>query len=132
MQQSQRPQHPLNRTPRPQAMRPVALCMLLLLSLLASLWQVGQHAPRHGLTTTSSATPSEERPGEKQLEEESPAKLRRVANLRAPRAAQPYPSQQRTTAVARILDAQIPAPPRQAHHALTSPRLQRGQAPPLA
>ncbi len=133
MQQPQRPQHLAIRAPRSRAMRPAALCLLLLLSLLASLWQVGQHAPRHGIAAASSAT-GEERPGgETHLEEESPAKLRRVASLRAPRAAQSHPAQVSGHHDAgRLARSLIPPAPRQAHHALTSPRQQRGQAPPLA
>lgn len=133
----QAPRHPYLAitAQRSHALRPVALCALLLLSLLASLWQVGQHMPRVGMVETTASAPGEERSGgEKLLEEESPAKLRRVASLRAPRAVQSYPAlQPQTITVADAADrSMIPASPRQTHHALTSLRQQRGQAPPLA
>ncbi|MGH8055167.1 MAG: hypothetical protein ACREP4_14750 [Stenotrophomonas sp.] len=134
MQQPQRPQY-LATAHRVTAMRPVALYALLLLSLLASLWQIGQHAPRSGIVESTASASAEERSGgEKQLEEESPAKLRRVAGLRVPRAAQQYPELQgHTFAVAAVLrHSLIPAAPGQPRHTLPSLRQQRGQAPPLA
>lgn len=115
------------------ALRPVALCLLLVLSLLASLWQHGAHAPRLGSATSTSSSASEER-GETPLEEESPAKLRRVASQHTAPAAQPQPEvpARITTAMPRIGQVLIPAAVHQAPPSLHSPRQQRGQAPPLA
>jgi len=114
-------------------MRPVALCALLLLSLLASLWQHGTHLPRLGGAQSTSATAGEER-GETPLEEQGPAKLRRAAPLHAARAALPHTGfLPRRAAVARaVAPLPIPAASHQAPPALHSPRQQRGQAPPLA
>lgn len=135
MQHPQRHQYRAITAQRSLALRPVALCALLLLSLLASLWQTGQYAPRIGTVETTASAPGEERSGgEKSLEEESSAKLRRVANLRAPRAMQPYPSLQgHSFTTAAVADhSLIPAAPGQLHHTLPSLRQQRGQAPPQA
>ena len=135
MQQPQRHQYRGITAQRSNALRPVALYVLLLLSLLASLWQAGQHVSRVGTVETTASAPGEERSGgEKSLEEESPAKLRRVASLRAPRALQAYPSLQgySFTAAAVAHHSLIPAEPGQLHHTLPSLRQQRGQAPPLA
>ncbi|MBD9535117.1 hypothetical protein IB227_04530 [Stenotrophomonas sp. STM01] len=118
---------------RASAIRPVALCALLLLSLLASLWQHGTHLPRLGGAQSTCATAGEER-GETPLEEQGPAKLRRAAPLHAARAALPHPGfLPRRAAVARaVAPLPIPAASHQAPPALHSPRQQRGQAPPLA
>ncbi|WP_269791291.1 hypothetical protein [Stenotrophomonas sp. Iso1] len=135
MQQPQRHQYRAITAQRSNALRPVVLCALLVLSLLASLWQIGQHAPRVGLVETTTAAAGEERSGgEKSLEEESPAKLRRVTRLRAPRAIQLYPSLQGNSfKIAAVAHApRIPAASGQLHYTLPSQRQQRGQAPPLA
>jgi hypothetical protein len=118
---------------RASAIRPVVLCALLLLSLLASLWQHGTHLPRLGGAQSTCATAGEER-GETPLEEQGPAKLRRAAPLHAARAALPHPGfLPRRAAVARaVAPLPIPAASHQAPPALHSPRQQRGQAPPLA
>lgn len=137
MQQSQRHHAYSNATPGVVSLRPLALCMLLLLSLLAALCQSGTQLSRLGLTETGNASaPAEERQGgERHLEEQSPAKLRRVSQLRAPRAVQPLPSAQQLLVVGaqtspiRML---VPSSEPVIGHALASPRQQRGQAPPLS
>ena len=118
-------------------LRPLALCLLLLLSLLASLCQSGSQLGRLGVAENSNASaPAEERQGgERHLEEESPAKLRTASQLRAARAIPPLPS-----ATQLLLAASGPSPVRVVipasepvvGHALASPRQQRGQAPPLS
>ncbi|WP_449467419.1 hypothetical protein [Stenotrophomonas humi] len=135
MQQPQRHHYRAIAAQRSNALRPAVLCTLLLLSLLASLWQAGQHVSRVGMVETTASALGEERPGgEKSLEEDPPAKLRRVASPCAPRAPQPYPSLQghSFTATAVIQQLLIPATPGQLHHTLPSLRQQRGQAPPPA
>jgi len=134
VQQPQRRQHRATTAQRFTALRPVAVCALLLLSLMASLWQGGQYTPRAGTAQTHTAAGEERTGGETQLEEESPAKLRRLATLRAPNAAQPYQANHRQTfPISAVLrHSLIPAAPGQPRHSLPSQRQQRGQAPPLA
>ncbi len=132
MHQPQRQQDVATLAHRFAAIRPVALCALLLLSLLASLWQPGTHGPRQGNVQSSSAT-GEER-GETALEEQNPAKLRRSGSMPATRASQPLPHLQSPRFGSAALPAPllIPATLHQAPPSLHSPRQQRGQAPPLA
>jgi len=136
MQQPQRQHAQNNAGSGAVSLRPLALCMLLLLSLLAALCQSGTQLSRLGLAQNGHASaPAEERQGgERHLEEESPAKLRRVVQLRAPRAAQPLPSVQQLLFAADTFSpirTAIPASAPAIAHALASPRQQRGQAPPL-
>ncbi|AMJ57309.1 MULTISPECIES: hypothetical protein [Stenotrophomonas] len=119
------------------SLRPLVLCLLMLLSLLASLCQSGSQLARLGVAENSTASaPAEERQGgERQLEEQSPAKLRKASQLRAAIAIPPLPSVKPL-----LLAATGPSPLRVAipvsepvmGHALASPRQQRGQAPPLS
>ena len=137
MQQSQRQHAYNNAASGVVSLRPLALCMLLLLSLLAALCQSGTQLSRLGLAEAGHASaPAEERQGgERHLEEESPAKLRRVVQLRASRAVQPQPSVQRPLAATddrRPARALILTSAPIIAHALASPRQQRGQAPPLS
>ena len=137
MQQSQRQHAYDNAASGAVSLRPLALCMLLLLLLLAALCQSGTPLSRLGLAEAGHASaPAEERQGgERHLEEESPAKLRRVVQLRASRAVQPQPSVQRPLAAeddSRPAHALIPVSEPVIDHALASPRQQRGQAPPLS
>ena len=137
MQQSQRQHAHNNAATGAVSLRPLALCMLLLLSLLAALCQSGTQLSRLGLAQNGHASaPAEERQGgERHLEEESPAKLRRVVQLRVPRAVQPQPSVQPLLAAEddnRPARALIPLSAPINGHALASPRQQRGQAPPLS
>ena len=138
MQQPQRQHAHNNAASGAVSLRPLALCMLLLLSLLAALCQSGTQLSRLSLTEIGNASaPAEERQGgERHLEEESPAKLRRVSQLRAPRAVQPLPSAQQLLLVAEAEVSPIrtvfPASEPVIGHALASPRQQRGQAPPLS
>ncbi|MGE8225753.1 MAG: hypothetical protein ACN6RK_08205 [Stenotrophomonas sp.] len=137
MQQSQRQHAQNNAVSGAVSLRPLALCLLLLLSLLAGLCQNGIQFSRLGLAQNGHASaPAEERQGgERHLEEESPAKLRRVAQLRAPRAALPLPSVQQLLSAAddfSPIRTVIPASEPVIAHALASPRQQRGQAPPLS
>ena len=137
MQQSQRQHAYNNAASGVVSLRPLALCMLLLLSLLAALCQSGTQLSRLGLAQNGHASaPAEERQGgERHLEEESPAKLRRVAQLRAPRAVQPQPDVQQLLSAADgavPIRTLIPASEPVTAHALASPRQQRGQAPPLS
>ena len=137
MQQSQRQHANSNAASGVVSLRPLALCMLLLLSLLAALCQSGTQLSRLGLAEAGHASaPAEERQGgERHLEEESPAKLRRVAQLRAPSAVQPLPSVQQLLSAADDVSpirTVIPASTPIIALALASPRQQRGQAPPLS
>lgn len=137
MQQPQRQHAQNNAVSGAVGLRPLALCMLLLLSLLAGLCQSGAQFSRLGLAQNGHASaPAEERQGgERHLEEESPAKLRRVAQLRAPRAALPLPSVPQLLSAAddfSPIRTVIPASEPVIAHALASPRQQRGQAPPLS
>ncbi|WP_303749181.1 hypothetical protein [Stenotrophomonas pigmentata] len=137
MQQSQRQHAQNNAVSGAVSLRPLALCLLLLLSLLAGLCQNGIQFSRLGLAQNGHASaPAEERQGgERHLEEESPAKLRRVAQLRAPRAALPLPSVEQLLSAADAFSpirTVIPASEPVIAHALASPRQQRGQAPPLS
>lgn len=137
MQQPQRQHAQNNAVSGAVSLRPLALCMLLLLSLLAALCQSGTQFSRLGLAQNDHvSTPSEERQGgERHLEEESPAKLRRGAQLRAPRAVQPQPDVQQLLSAAdgaAPIRTVIPASTPIIAHALASPRQQRGQAPPLS
>jgi len=135
----QHPQH--QHAPRHAAsgvfsLRPLALCLLLLLSLLAGLCESGIQLSRYGAAETGHVSaPAEERQdGERHLEEESPAKLRRVSKLQQSAAAQ------RAPAVLPVIAASVPATAApalfdDAHslgHPLPSLRQQRGQAPPQA
>ena len=137
MQQSQRQHANSNAASGVVSLRPLALCMLLLLSLLAALCQSGTQLSRLGLAEAGHASaPAEERQGgERHLEEENPAKLRRVVQLRAPRTVQPEPGVQQLLAAEgdnRPARALIPVSELVIGHALASPRQQRGQAPPLS
>ncbi|MEG1680849.1 MAG: hypothetical protein RR326_12195 [Stenotrophomonas sp.] len=137
MQQPQRQHAQNNAASGAVSLRPLALCMLLLLSLLAALCQSGTQFSRLGLAQNGHASaPAEERQGgERHLEEESPAKLRRVVQLRAPRAVQPLPSVQQLLFLAddfSPIRTLFPASEPVIGHALASPRQQRGQAPPLS
>ena len=138
MQQSQRQHAYDNAASGAVSLRPLALCMLLLLSLLAALCQSGTPLSRLGLAEAGHASaPAEERPGgERHLEEENPAKLRRVVQLRAPRAVQQQPGVQQLLAAEggdnRPPRALIPVSAPTIGNALASPRQQRGQAPPLS
>ncbi|PZU28795.1 MAG: hypothetical protein DI584_04825 [Stenotrophomonas sp.] len=137
MQQPQRQHAQHNAVSGAVGLRPLALGMLLLLSLLAALCQSGTQLSRLGLAQNGHASaPAEERQGgDRHLEEESPAKLRRVAQLRAPRAALPLPSVQQLLSAAddfSSIRTVIPASAPVIAHALASPRQQRGQAPPLS
>ena len=137
MHQPQRQHAQNNASSGAVSLRPLALCMLLLLSLLAALCQNGAQFSRLGLTQSGHASaPAEERQGgERHLEEESPAKLRRVGQLRAPRAVQPQPDVQPLLSAAvddTPIRTAIPASEPVIAHALASPRQQRGQAPPLS
>lgn len=137
MHQPQRQHAPRHAVSGVVSLRPLVLCLLLLLSLLAGLCESGIQLSRYGMAETDHASaPAEERQGgERHLEEESPAKLRRVGQLRAPRAVQPQPDVQPLLSAAvddTPIRTAIPASEPVIAHALASPRQQRGQAPPLS
>ncbi len=137
MQQTQRQHAQNNAVSGAVSLRPLALCMLLL-SLLAALCQSGTQLSRLGQAEAghASAPAEEHQGGERHVDEESPAKLRRVVQLRAPRAVQPQPGIQQLLAAEggdnRPARALMPVSEPVMGHALASPRQQRGQAPPLS
>ena len=114
--------------------RNLLLTVLVLLSMLAGLTAGGAQLVRYGLAEASATAPIEERQGgDRHLEEESPAKLRRVSSLSQAKAAQPLPASTARPATPSPTVAQLAI--LEAHslgHPLPSQRQQRGQAPPQA
>ncbi|MCD9087766.1 hypothetical protein [Stenotrophomonas sp. SY1] len=133
MQQPRQAQHLTNAARGVHAVRSLAMCFVLLLSLLASLAHAGPASLRHGLTHAGNSVPAEERGGERHLEEESPAKLRRVASLNAPRVAQPQPALDTRHLAHGVITAGplMVDSPHKVRHTAPGLRQQRGQAPPL-
>lgn len=119
------------------AWRPLLLSVLVLLTLFAGLWQAGAQLSSYDLAGTRNSAPAEERQGgERNLEEQSPAKLRRASTVRTVTAARP----QTTAQLVAVQPAPIRFAPTHAAlpaanslgHPLPSLRRHRGQAPPLA
>lgn len=111
------------------------LGLLLLLSLLCSLWQSGAQAALAHLTEISaSATDADRQGDEKYLQEENPAKLRRVAKVRIALAVQNQPADHLIPASTAASPARslIPAAITDIARSAPGRRQQRGQAPPLA
>lgn len=111
------------------------LGLLLLLSLLTSMWQSGAQAPyAHPTEISASATTADPQDGEKYLQEENPAKLRRVAKVRIAPSVQTAADDQPITVTLAVSPARslIPAATTDIARSAPGRRQQRGQAPPLA
>ena len=135
VQQSQRQQPAATATHGFPIVRMAMLGLLLLLSLLSSLWQSGAQAAFAHLTEISaSATDADRQGDEKYLQEENPAKLRRVAKVPIALAAPSEPADHLILAAMAASPARslIPATITVIARSAPGRRQQRGQAPPLA